>query len=285
MPGFLELERRDRSLILGMRRPARAAARRESGARWSLFASFEDGMQTLIDALAQRLPEGALRVATHVSELTPRGDGGWRLALGDGSSLEADGVVLATPSFVSAELLRPLDRGLADLLAGIEHASSVIVTLAYARAEVPHPLDGFGFVVPAIEGRMAIAGSFSSVKYHGRAPAGQVLVRVFMGGALAPQTVDLDDAALLDAARRELGDLLDIAAAPVLVRVQRHRRAMPQYAVGHLERVAAIESGAARLGALAVAGSAYRGVGVPDCIHSGERAVDDLLARVLQAPR
>ena len=277
MPRFLEMERRDRSVILGMRKQARAAAAKESGARWSLFASFTDGMQTLIDALAQRLPEGALRLRTPVRSLAPRPGGGWRLALGDGTQLDADAVVLATPSFVTADLLRPLDAGVAALLAGIDYASSAIVTLGYARAEVPHPLDGFGFVVPAVERRMAIAGSFTSVKYAGRAPAGQVLLRVFLGGALAAPVVDLDDGALLTAARRELAELLGVTAPPSLTRVQRHRRAMPQYAVGHLERVAAIEAGVARLGAVAVAGSAYRGVGVPDCIHSGERAVDDLL--------
>jgi oxygen-dependent protoporphyrinogen oxidase len=285
MPRFLDMERRDRSVILAMRRQARAAATAGSGARWSLFASFVDGMQTLIDALAQRLPEGALRLRTRVASLARVPSGGWRLGLADGSEVQADAVVLATPSFVSAELLRPLDGAAADVLAGIAYASSAIVTVAYARDHVPHPLDGFGFVVPAIEGRPAIAGSFTSVKYAGRAPAGQVLLRIFMGGALAEHVAELDDAALLAAAQRELRELLGITAEPSLTRIARHSRAMPQYAVGHLERVAAIEAAVGRLGMLAIAGSAYRGVGVPDCIASGERAVDGLLDRVVEPAR
>jgi oxygen-dependent protoporphyrinogen oxidase len=285
MPRFIEMERAHRSLILAMRRQAKATARKDSGARWSLFASFRDGMQTLVDALAQRLPEGALRLGTRVVALERLARGGWRLALQGGGGLDATSVVLATPAFVTADLVRPLDAGLADRLASIRHASSAIVTLAYPRAQIAHRLDGFGFVVPAIEGRSIIAGSFSSVKFAGRAPADVVLMRVFVGGALAEHLATLPDDELLAIARRELGALLGASGDPVLVRVARHLRAMPQYDLGHLERVAAIEDGIARLGGVAVAGNAYRGVGVPDCIHSGERAVDVLLGAVPEHER
>ncbi len=277
MPRFLEMERRDRSIILAMRRQARAAASRDSGARWSLFASFTHGMQTLVDALVRRLPEGALRLAAAVRTLERTPAGGWRVVTADGTALEADGVVLATPAYVSADLLRPHDAALADALAAIRYASSVTVTCGYARRDVPHRLDGFGFVVPAVEGRALIACTFAHVKYAGRAPADRALLRVFMGGALAPEVVDRADAELVAAARRELAELLGIRAEPLFVRVHRHRRAMPQYDVGHLERVTAMEEAATRLGGLALAGAAYRGVGIPDCVHSGERAAETLL--------
>jgi protoporphyrinogen/coproporphyrinogen III oxidase len=276
MPRFLEMEERHRSLIVGMRRQARAAAG-ASGARWTLFASFVDGMQTLVDALAARLPEGTVRLGARVTALAPVTGRGWRIELAGGAELRAARIVVATPSYVAADLLRPLDPSLAGALAAITYASSAIVTLAYDRADVPHPLDGFGFVVPAIERRRLIAGSFSSVKYAGRAPAGKVLLRVFCGGALATDVLSRPDDELTAIAREELATLLGVRAAPELVRVHRHPRAMPQYDVGHLERVRALEAAVARHPGLALAGNAYRGVGVPDCIHGGERAAAALL--------
>jgi oxygen-dependent protoporphyrinogen oxidase len=281
MPRFLEMERRDRSVILAMRRQAKAAAARDSGARWSLFASFADGMRTLVDTLAQRIPEGGIRLGARVTSLTRDGDGKFRLALGGRETLEASHVVLALPSYASAELVRPHDPTLADALDGIVYASSAIVTLAYARDQIRHRLDGFGFVVPAIERRRIIAGSFSSVKYAGRAPAGRVLLRAFVGGALAEDLATLPDAELVTLAEQELGDLLGIRGRPILVRVARHLRAMPQYHLGHLARVAEIEAAVDRLGGLVLAGNAYRGVGAPDCIHGGEEAVD----RLFDGPR
>lgn len=281
MPRFLEMERRDRSVILAMRRQAKAAAARDSGARWSLFASFADGMQTLVDTLAQRVPEGGLRLGARVTALARTDDGGYRLTLGDGSAIDASHVVLALPAYASAELLRPHAPALADALDAIVYASSAIVTLAYARDQIVHRLDGFGFVVPAIERRRIIAGSFSSVKYAGRAPAGDVLLRAFVGGALAEELATLPDADLVALAEAELGALLGIRGAPRLVRVARHPRAMPQYHLGHLTRVGEIEAAVARLGRLVLAGNAYRGVGVPDCIHGGEVAVD----RLFEGPR
>lgn len=285
MPRFLEMERRDRSVILAMRRQAKAAAARDSGARWSLFASFADGMQTLVDTLAQRVPEGGIRLGARVTSLARTDDGGYRLTLGDGTPIDASHVVLALPAYASAELLRPHAPAVAEALDGIVYASSAIVTLAYARDQIRHRLDGFGFVVPAIEGRRIIAGSFTSVKYAGRAPAGKVLLRAFVGGALAEGLATLPDADVVSLAEAELGDLLGIRGAPSLVRVARHLRAMPQYHLGHLARVAEIEAAVEQLGGLALAGNAYRGVGVPDCIHGGEIAVDRLFEGSTPRPR
>jgi oxygen-dependent protoporphyrinogen oxidase len=281
MPRFLEMERRERSVILAMWRQARAAARAGaaagSGARWTLFASFVDGMQTLTDALAERLPEGAVRLGTRVVGLAPKERAGWLVTLADGAVVHAAGVVLAAPAYVTAKLLEPLDPALASQLETIGYASSATVTMAFARGDVPHPLDAFGFVVPAVERRTAIACSFPSTKYAGRAPAGAVLLRVFFGGMLAEAILARSDDELVQAARAELGALLGVHAAPSLVRLHRHPRAMPQYDVGHLARVRAIEASVRRHPGLALAGGAYRGVGIPDCVRGGEEAAERLL--------
>jgi oxygen-dependent protoporphyrinogen oxidase len=278
MPRFLDLERTQRSIILGMWRAARAAPTPgTSGARWSLFVTFAGGMGELIETIAGRLPPGAAALKRRVSGLD-RVAGRWRVATDDGAVAEVDGVVLATEAHVSARLLRYVDPQASALLEGIAYASSVTVSLGYRRADVPHPLDGFGFVVPRTEGRALLACTFSSVKYPGRAPEGFVLLRCFLGGALDAATVRSDDADLVGRARGELHDALGIAAEPVLTRLRRHPASMPQYHVGHLLRAEAIERRVAGVPGLALAGAAYRGVGIADCVRSGEAAVEALLA-------
>jgi len=269
MPRFRDLERSHRSLILGLR--AGVGATSAAGARYSLFVAPAAGMGALVEALARRLPEGVARLRAPVTALV-RDGGGWRLDAG-GGALAADAVVVAAPAHAAAPLLAPLDTELGRLLAGIGYASSATVTLAYRSADVP-ALGGFGFVVPAVERRPLIACTYASRKFPGRAPEGHELMRAFVGGALRADVLARDDGALVDVVRGELRELVGITAAPVLTRVHRHRLAMPQYAVGHLERVAAIEARAAALPALALAGAAYRGVGVPDCVRSGEAAAD-----------
>jgi oxygen-dependent protoporphyrinogen oxidase len=289
MPRFLEMERRHRSIILAMLAEQRhrtghepvgrsAAGTADSGARWSLFVTLAGGMGQLVEALAARLPADAIRLGAAVSAIAPNGDGrGWQLALADGVVLGADGVVLATPAHHTARIVTDLDPALSANLAAIPYASSVTVSFAFRREDVPHALDGFGFVVPTVEARSIIAATFSSVKYPGRAPAGYVLLRAFVGGALQRALADLDDAALVLAVRRELSDLLGVGAVPALVRIHRHPQAMPQYRVGHLDRVAAIDAHLVRHRGLAVAGNAYRGVGLADCVHSGEMAAEAVL--------
>jgi oxygen-dependent protoporphyrinogen oxidase len=279
MPRFLEMEREHRSVILALRRAARRApapAAEASGARWSLFVTFEDGMEELVLALARRLPPGAVRLKEPVTALERRG-AGWRVTTAAGTTVDADGVILATEAYQAARLLRHADPALGHLLEDIPYASSATVTLAYRRDAIRHPLDGFGFVVPQVERRPVIAGTFSSVKYPGRAPEGHVLLRVFVGGALNEAAAAADDAALVAAARGELATLLGAAGEPLFTRVSRYVKAMPQYQVGHLARVEAIEAAARRLPALALAGGAYRGVGIADCVHSGEEAAERLL--------
>jgi oxygen-dependent protoporphyrinogen oxidase len=246
-----------------------------AGARYGLFVSHRDGMGALVDALAARLPDSAVQLGARVDRLerTPEG---WRLHLGK-TSLDADAVILACASHASADLLAPVDEALADALRSITHASSAIVTLAVPASALPNGLPGFGFVVPAVDRRDILACTFSSRKWPGRAPGGFELLRAFVGGVRRPEMVERDDAALIATVRRELARYLGLAGEPVLARVDRWRRAMPQYDVGHAGRVEAIDAHVAALPRLALAGSAYRGIGIPDCVRSGESAADTAL--------
>jgi len=279
MPRFLDLERSQRSVILGLWRAGRAApgaASGSSGARWSLFVTLAGGMGELVDAVARRLPPGAVQLEQRAVSVERRGDG-WRVERAGGGPLDADRVVVAAEAHAASRLLRYVDPPLAALLQAIRYASSATVSLGFRREDVPHPLDGFGFVVPRAEGRALLACTFSSVKYPGRAPDGHALLRCFLGGALDAGTLEADDAELIRRAREELRLALGVAAEPVLVRVVRHPSAMPQYAIGHLETVDAIERRLAGAPGLHLAGSAYRGVGIADCVRSGESAAERAL--------
>lgn len=277
MPRFLEMERTHRSLILALWRAARPAEG-VSGARWSLFVTFADGMEEFTRALADRFPPGSVRLKERVVGLRREGVR-WRVGLADGSSVDANAVIVAAEAHQAARMVRALDPSLAHLLEAIPYASSATVTLGYRREEISHPLDGFGFVVPRIEQRPLLACTFSSVKYPGRAPAGHVLLRVFLGGALDEGILKEDDERMLAIVRAQLKELLGVTAPPLLSRVHRYPTSMAQYLVGHLGTVAAIETRVAQLPGLALVGSAYHGVGISDCVHSGE----DAAARTLEA--
>ncbi|HEV8473550.1 MAG TPA: protoporphyrinogen oxidase [Methylomirabilota bacterium] len=277
MPRFLEVERRDRSLILGLRRAlARAPMPGTSGARWSLFVTFADGMEGFVRTLADRLPDSAIVLGQRAASLERAGVA-WRLVTSEGARFDADHVIVAAEAHGAARLLRYVDPTLSVLLGDIDYAGAATVSLGYRRVDVPHALDGFGFVVPRIEGKTLLAATFSSVKYPGRAPDGHVLLRCFIGGALDATALAEDDADLTARARAELRDALGISAEPVLVRTARWPASMPQYRVGHLARVETIERRVAAIPGLHLAGGAYRGVGIADCVHSAEAAADAAL--------
>ncbi len=281
MPRFLELERTRRSIIwatlLEQRRRARSQ-RTGSGARWGLFVSFADGMQQLVETIAGRLPVQTVRKGTRAVSLEWNAEKKvWGIITDGGEELEADGVILAIPAYGAARALASVDPELAKELAAIPYTSTATVSLAYRRTDIPNSLDGFGVVVPAQERRQIIACSFSSVKYSGRAPAENELVRAFVGGALQPELFEQNDEAMESSVRQELAALLGIKAAPLFCRIHRHPSSMPQYRIGHTERVARIKERLTKHQKLALAGNAYGGVGIADCIHSGESAAEALL--------
>ncbi|HYA35425.1 MAG TPA: protoporphyrinogen oxidase [Candidatus Binataceae bacterium] len=284
MPRFLEMERRYGSLLRGMQaaEKARAAAAEKkgtSGARWSLFLSFKAGMRALVDTLTDRLG-GAVRTEAEVKSIAQSG-GQWNIAFSDDAAMTADAIVCALPGYAAASLLKPIEPRLADRLGAISYSSAATVNLAWRESDFPRPLDSFGFVVPAIEKRTIIAGSFLSLKYEHRAPDGWVLARVFLGGRLQTGMMDLSDDEMVAAARSEFRELLNVTAEPAFAVVKRWPDAMPQYEVGHLDRVAEIERIAQSVPGLYLAGAAYRGVGVPDCVRSAEQAAEAVSDRQL----
>jgi oxygen-dependent protoporphyrinogen oxidase len=281
LPRFRALEREHRSLILGLRRGLRT--RRPGGSATRppaagpapppLFATLAGGPGELVLALAGGLPAGSVRVGCPAAAVRPGAGGArWDVRLADGAGLPADGVVLAGEAHRMAPLVQGMDAGLGGSLAAIPYASSATVALAYPRAAIRHPLDAHGFVVATGERHRVRACTFTSVKYPGRAPDGAVLLRAYAGGARDPRLLERDDPALAGLAHADLADLLGITAPPLLTRVARHRAVLPQYEVGHLRRVAALEARVAAHPGLALVGAAYRGVGIADSVHAAEAA-------------
>jgi oxygen-dependent protoporphyrinogen oxidase len=278
LPQFPAMEAEYGSLIWAALRHAkatRAAERNASGARYGLFVTLAEGMDGLPCALEAALPPGTVHTSTAVRWIARQAPAGpWRIELLDGPAIEADAVILTTEAHSAARLLDGFDSELALHLRSIPYASSVVVSMAYRRDQVSHPLDGFGAVVPALEDRSILAVSFASVKFPGRAPQGTVLLRAFLGGATRPDLFEREDDDLVALARSDLADLLGARGQPILVEVSRHARAMPQYTLGHLDRVAEIRRLAMHHPGLALAGNAYDGVGIPDCIRSGQEAAE-----------
>jgi len=252
----------------------------DSGARFSLFVAPRDGMTSLVDTLAAKLPDGAVRLNASVTRLA-RPDDRWRLTLGDGRELEADGVVLATPARGAASLLDEIDPALGELVGRIQHSRCAIVSLGYRREQIGHRLDGFGFVVPAVERRRLLNCSFSSIKYAGRAPDGSVLLRAFVGGTGQAELMERSDDQLRQTVGEELKQLLGITGSPQFSYVSR-APAMPQYYLGHGELVGQIRRRSADLRCFELVGNAYDGVGVPQCIHGAEQAAKQLVTQINQ---
>ncbi|QDT67489.1 Protoporphyrinogen oxidase [Planctomycetes bacterium MalM25] len=280
MPRFLEMERQHGSLIRGMlasRRQNRRRTETRGGARYSQFMALRGGMSRLVEVLGRTVPANHLHLGTPVDQLA-KTDKGWQIREGNRRSLDVRAVVLATPSRTSSRLLEPVDRVASSELADIEYASCAVVSLAFRRRQIARPLDAFGFVVPRVEGRSILSCSLSSEKYEGRAPEGTVLLRVFMGGALQPELLRQPDPQLIETAMADVAKLLAIRGKPILEHVTRQWDAMPQYHLGHRERIARVTERLAGLPTLALAGSALNGVGVPGCIESGQRAADQIAA-------
>jgi len=196
-------------------------------------------------------------------------DGMYRVELSDGSSIAADHVVLATPAFVTADIVRRIDPWLAERLRAIRYASTATVSLGFRQEDLAKPLKGYGFIVPAAEHRLINACSWSSRKFSHRAPDDCVLMRAFVGGALAEEYAELDEESLIALARKELKEIAGIDATPVLAKAYRWMKASPQYEVGHGELVKKIEELVSWHPGLHVTGAAYRGAGIPDCVEQG----------------
>lgn len=271
-PRFRNLEEKYGSITRGMIDSMRNRKAPPPGAKKrSTFTSFLGGMQEFVDELSSQL-SGDLRLNTGVREITQAPDGTYDLLLEDGDNVQADAVVLTAPAGPASKLLVNLAPQAAKRVGEVRYVSTGTVSLGYRTADIGEPLDGFGVVIPRNAGRGINAITWSSTKFDHRAPEGYELVRVFFGGSRSPQSMDLSDDDLMAMVRRELANILGLNAEPVFHQIFRWHNANPQYDVGHNERMDAVEADLPA--GLYLAGSAYRGIGVPDCVRQGKEAAE-----------
>lgn len=242
----------------------------------TFFTSFTGGMQQLTDSIAQATGRARLRTGTAVESLERAGES-WKVRLVGGETLDADAVIVATEGWAAAELMSAADADASAALSGIPHTSSATVSLGFDEGDAGIDTNAFGLLCPLVEGRQIMAATFSSTKWPGRAPAGRLLMRGFVGGPHNQAVLERSDAELVEVVRTELRSILGLKADPLFSRVFRWERGMPQYTTGHLKRVATLDARTAATPGLALAGGSYTGVGVPNCIESGEKAVSKVL--------
>jgi oxygen-dependent protoporphyrinogen oxidase len=236
-------------------------------------------MQQLVDALAARLDPARVLCSTPVSALE-KGPDGWIVEAGCAGG-NYDAVIVASPAWAAGVLLRNADVALSEELGAIPYSSSITVNLIYDESKLGRLPDGFGFLVPGAERRAMLACTFVHRKFLGRTPAGKAVLRAFLGGVRNEALLTETDEALVATVRRELKGILGVEAEPEHAQVSRWRRAMAQYAVGHQERMGRIAERVAALPGLRLAGNAYEGIGIPDCIRLGRRAAKELVAEKL----
>ncbi len=271
LPRFLELERRYGSLTRGLLALRRKGAFRRLG---PLFQTLRDGMGRLIETLAQSIDRWA-EILQAEAKTVERIGGGYRLRV-DGEWLETAHLLLACPAWEAARLLRNLDVELATLLETIPYTSSITVSLGYVKSVLPRMPRGFGFLVPGRERRGLVACTWVSGKFAYRVPPEMFLMRCFLGG---DGLLESDEGEITALVREELARILNVNAEPSFVRVARWPRSMAQYTVGHRDRVRAVRDRLALWPGLLLAGNAYEGIGVPDCVRSGREAALQIVAR------
>lgn len=278
LPRFLRMEREEGSVIRALRRRADSAS--ASGARYGLFVSFDRGIQVLTDAMAAEVGE-VLRFGSRIASVAKEARG-FTIEHEGGTRSRADALVVALGGAASARMLRGVDAELAERVGSVRHGSGAIVTFAFESSACTRALDAYGYVTPLVEARRVTASTWLSRKWPSRAPEGYELVRFFFGRDGDDAVVDVDDAELVRLARLDAASLMGIRGEPVLVRIDRWRDAMPRYGLHHLRSVDAIDARVATIPGLALAGNAFRGVGIPDSIASGERAAERALRAVLR---
>jgi oxygen-dependent protoporphyrinogen oxidase len=282
-PRFIQMEKEYGSLIRGMlaRRKMALQWQKRGGPKRTMFLSLKDGLGEWVDSLREKIGKERIGLKKKVVGLRRTEERDYDIQLSDGTSLETDSIILATPSFITAKIVEEMDSKLSEILLTIPYVSSATVSLAYHRSQIHHPMDAFGFIIPRSEKRKIMASTWTSVKFNYRAPEDYVLLRVFAGGVNNEQLVDLDDDEMLRMIQEELKDIMDVEGDPILTRIYRWEKSMPQYLVGHLEKVARIEERTNLQPGLFLTGCAYKGIGISDSVHDAEivaeKVVDYLL--------
>ena len=276
LPRFADMERNHGSLGRAMLAARKKMPRRDAKPAPPLFTSLKNGMQSLVETIVPRLDAASLGTGNPVHSIRP-GEQGWTVSAQTKSD-HYDGVIVAVPSRAAAQVLSAASPELSAELAGIGYSSSITVCLGYdpdVRESLP---PGFGFLVPRSEGKRLLAATFVHNKFPLRAPEDRALLRCFFAGSNAENIWELSDNAIIAVVRNELLQILGVRAKPLFARVYKWKSAMAQYGVGHLERLERIERLRQQLPGLALAGNGYRGIGVPDCIRSGQEAVRQVLS-------
>jgi oxygen-dependent protoporphyrinogen oxidase len=285
LPRLVEMETKYGSLTRGMltahrkmREMAKSSSKTQNGGA-AIFTGLRGGMQQLVDTIVSRLDAASIRTGTPVSRIEKTAQG-WRVTA-SGRSEEFDALIMAAPAWAAGELLKPVDAALGDELSGIPYSSSITVNLVYDESKIGDLPAGFGFLVPAIEGRAMLACTFAHRKFLERTPIGKAVFRAFLGGMNRSEMLAENDEALLRTVRREMSEILgarvfSAETEPEFAQVTRWPRAMAQYAVGHKERMSRVQARVAALPGLRLAGNAYDGIGVPDCIRLGRKAAREL---------
>jgi oxygen-dependent protoporphyrinogen oxidase len=275
-PRFLQIEEEYGSLIRGMlaRRKMALQWQKKGGSKRTMFLTLKGGLGEWIDCLREKIGEEVINLKRKVVEVKRIEKGDYQIQLSDGAFLEADSIILATPSFITAKIVEEMDPEMSEILLTIPYVSSATVSLAYHRSQIHHPLDAFGFIIPRSEKRKIMASTWTSVKFDYRAPEDHVLLRVFVGGANQEQLVSLDDDEMLRMIQEELKEIMDVEGDPILTKIYRWEKSMPQYLVGHLEKVARMEERTNLQPGLFLTGCAYKGIGISDSVHDAEIIAD-----------
>lgn len=289
-PRIAELEREYGSLVMAMVRLAKKKSREQKEGKvvssaagpGGILTSFRGGIQELTDIIAKRLGSGAIAAGHAVTKVSKKSGSPYVVHTGNGE-IDADIVVLASPSFASAAMVRELDPHMGSVLGEIPYASMVVICFGYEREKIERDLDGFGYLIAKKEGKHTLGTLWDSSIFENRAPEGKVLLRSMMGGACFPDRINLSDEEVEKRVREDLRNIMGIKEAPSFVRIYRHPEAIPQYTVGHGARLAALDERCAQHPGLYLAGNSYRGIGLNDCVASAvrtaERAVEHLMTR------
>ena len=279
LPRFREMERQYGSLIWAMQRQLKAnkAAHlaEQSGARYSMFVTLRKGLSVISETIAQKLPPGSLQLNMEILLIDKTPEGRWVIRTKERTHV-FDAVVIATSATDASKVLRNTLSTLAEKLGEIEHEGTAIATFAFEEAQIKQEFRGLGFVVPKIEQNPILAGSFSSIKYAHRAPQDKFLIRVFAGGARNPELASMPEEQLVPLLLGALRKIIHIDGEPLFTTVAHWANTMPQYNVGHRERIQEIESLVSTEPLLALAGNAFHGVGIPNCIQTGFAAAEKI---------
>jgi len=276
MPRFKEMELKYGSLLKAMAARKMGQQPQVSGARYSLFVSFKKGMQTFSDALAAQIPSESVWLQSPVETLKPTDKGSWEMSV-NGHNREADAVVLAIQPTKIRTLLGSLDKEWDKLLTGIPAHDSATLNLGFRRQDVNHPLDGFGFVVPSRENKLMVGCTFASQKFEGRAPEGYALLRAFLGKEAVELVKSQGEAAVVAKVLAELKPVLGLRSEPIVQHLATYKASMSYFRPGHLSQASRLEQKASEIKGLYLAGNGLRGVGIPDCIASGQAAAEKIM--------